>query len=110
MEQIVVNVGIVVAYILVALGVVLAIVFPLVNAISQPKTLLKSGIGLLGVLVVFGIAYLLSDGALTPKFVQSGVETETLSQAIGGAIKMVYLLMGIAAVGIVFTEFSKAIK
>ena len=110
MEQIVVNIGIIVAYVLIGLGAILAVVFPLVNAISQPKTLVKTSLGIVGVAVVFGIAFLLSDGALTPRFVQYGVESETLSQAIGGAIKMVYLLMGIAAVGIVYTEFSKALK
>ena len=110
MEQIVVNTGIIVAYVLIILGAVLAVIFPLINAISQPKTLLKTGLGVVGVAIVFGIAYLLSDGALTPRFVQYGVDTETLSQAIGGAINMVYLLMGIAAVGIIYTEFSKALK
>lgn len=110
MEQIVVNTGIIIAYVLIVLGVVLAVVFPLVNAITQPKTLLKTSLGVVGVAVIFGIAFLLSDGALTPKFIQYGVETENLSQAIGGAIKMVYLLMGLAAVGIVYTEFSKALK
>ena len=110
MEQIVVNTGIIVAYVLIVLGAVLAVVFPLVNAISQPKTLLKTGLGIVGVAIVFGIAYLISDGALTPRFIQYGVDTEALSQLIGGAIKMVYLLMGLAAVGIIYTEFSKAFK
>ena len=110
MEQIVVNVGLVVAYILVGLGVVLAIVFPLINAISQPKLLVKAGIGLVGALIVFGIGYALSDATTSSRFIQYGVDTPTLSRTIGAALKMVYLLMGIAIVGIVVTEFSKAFK
>ena len=110
MEQVVVNVGIIIAYIMVALGVVLAVVFPLINSISEPKTLVKSGIGIAGILVVFGIGYLMSDAGLTAKFIQSGVESGGLSQMIGGALKMVYLLMGIAIIGIVYTEFSKVLK
>jgi hypothetical protein len=110
MEQVVVNIGIIIAYILVALGALLAVVFPLVNAVSQPKLLIKAGIGFVGVIVIFGIGYALSDSTLTGKFIQYGVDTGSLSQAIGGALKMVYLLMGIAILGIAFTEFSKAFK
>jgi hypothetical protein len=110
MEQVVVNVGLIVAYILVGLGIVLAIVFPLINAISQPKLLVKAGIGLAGVIVIFGLGYALSDSATSTRFIQYGVDTPMLSQGIGGALIMVYLLMGIAIVGIVVTEFSKALK
>ncbi len=110
MEQIVVNVGIIVAYVMIVLGVVLAVIFPLINAISQPQLLVKAGIGLVGILIIFGIGYALSDGNLTAKFIQSGVESENLSRTIGGALKMVYLLMGVAVIGIVYTEFSKIVK
>ncbi len=110
MEQIIVNVGIIVAYILIVIGVVTAIVFPLINAISQPQILVKSGIGLVAILIVFGIGYAISDSEVTTKFIQSGVETEGLSKMIGGALTMVYLLMGVAILSIVYTEFSKAIK
>lgn len=110
MEQIVVNVGLIIAYVLVGLGIVLAVVFPFINSINQPKTLVRAGIGLLSAVIVFGIGYLLSDAATSSRFIQYGVDTPALSQAIGGALKMVYLLMGIAIVGIVVTEFSKAFK
>jgi hypothetical protein len=110
MEQVIVNVGIIVAYALVFIGVILAVVFPLINSISQPKTLLKAGVGVLIVLVVYGIGYGLAGSDLTTKFIQSGVESGGLSRSIGGAIMMVYLLMGVAVIGIVYTEFSKVFK
>ena len=110
MEQVVVNVGLIIAYVLVGLGVVMAVVFPLINAISQPKQLIRAGIGLLSAVIVFGIGYALSDSETSARFIQYGVDTPALSQSIGGALKMVYLLMGIAVVGIVVTEFSKAFK
>ena len=110
MEQFVVNVGLIIAYVLVGLGIVMAIVFPLINAVSQPKLLVKAGIGLLSVIIIFGIGFALSDSATSSRFIQYGVDTPGLSQGIGGALKMVYLLMGIAIVGIVVTEFSKAFK
>jgi len=110
MEQVVVNVGIIIAYILIIIGVVSAVVFPLINAVSEPKLLVKSGIGVVAILIVFGLGYALSDSELTTKFIQSGVESGGLSKMIGGALKMVYLLMGVAIIGIVYTEFSKAVK
>ena len=110
MEETAVNIGIIVAYILVGIGVIMAVVFPLVNAISQPKLLIKAGVGVLAVIVIFGIGYLLSDSATSSRFIQYGVDTPGLSQGIGGALKMVYLMMGIAVVGIVYTEFSKVLK
>ena len=110
MEQIVVNVGIIAAYVLIGIGLVLAIVFPIIQAADNPKSLIKVGIGLLAIAVFFGLGYALSDAELTAKFLQSGVETEGLSRAIGGILKMVYLLMGVAAIAIVYTEFHKAVK
>ena len=110
MEQIIVNVGIIIAYVLVVIGVVTAVVFPLINALSEPKLLLKSGMGVVGVLIIFGIGYAISDSGLTTKFIQSGVDTEGLSKMIGGALTMVYLLMGVALIGIIYTEFSKVFK
>ena len=110
MEQLVVNFGIVAAYILIGLGVVLAVVFPLIQSFSNPKVLVRAAIGVAAILVVFGIGYALSTGDLNSKFLQSGVDTEGLSQAIGGMLKMVYLMMGIATIGIVYTEFHKAVK
>lgn len=110
MEQIVVNVGIIAAYVLIGIGLVLVIVFPIIQAADNPKSLAKAGVGLLVIAIFFGLGYVLSDGDLTSKYLQSGVETEGLSQAIGGMLKMVYLLMGVAAIAIVYTEFHKAVK
>ena len=110
METVIVNVGIIVAYIMVVIGVLLAVVFPLINSISQPKTLVKAGVGVLIVLVIYGIGYGLAGSDLTTKFIQSGVESEGLSRSIGGALMMVYLLMGVAIIGIVYTEFAKVFK
>ena len=110
MEQIIVNVGIIVAYILLLIGIVTAIVFPLINAISEPKMLAKSGLAILGGIIVYGIGYALAGSDLTTKFIQSGVDSGNLSRSIGGALMMVYLLMGVALIGIVYTEFSKVFK
>lgn len=110
MEQIVVNVGIWLAYALIIIGVIMAIVFPLIQAASEPKQLMKAGIAVVGILILFGLGYVLSVGDLTSKYLQSGIDSEGLSRAIGGMLKMVYLLMVMAAGAIVYTEFHKVVK
>ena len=47
MEQFVVNTGIYIGYVLVGLAVLAVIVLPLINALGNPKTLIKSVIGLI---------------------------------------------------------------
>jgi len=110
MENTIVNVGLYTSYIMLILGVVLAVVFPLINSISQPKVMARAGVGVLLILVVFGIAYLMSSTDITAKYIESGVTTGGLSRSIGGALKMVYILMLIAMVGVIYTEFNKIFK
>ncbi|MCB0505194.1 MAG: hypothetical protein KDC58_06790 [Cyclobacteriaceae bacterium] len=110
MEGFVANFGLWLAYILVIVGVILAIVFPIISSVSEPKKMVKTAIGFGGILVVFLIGYILSGSELTAKYIESGVDTESLSKMIGGMLSMVYILMAIAAAGIVYTELNKAIK
>lgn len=110
MEGFVANFGLWLAYILVIIGVLLAIIFPIISSIGEPQKMVKSAIGVGVLLVVFGLGYALSGSELTAKYIESGVDTEGLSKAIGGVLTMVYILMAIAAAGIVYTELNKAIK
>ena len=110
MEGFVANYGLYLAYILTAVGVILAIVLPLIKSLDEPKNLVASAIGVAILLAIYGIGYLISGSEVTARYIESGVETEGLSKLIGGMLTMVYLLLGIAIVGIVYTELNKAIK
>jgi len=110
MEGFVANYGLYLAYILTAVGVVLAIVLPLIKSLDEPKQLLGTAIGVGILIVIYGIGYMISGSEVTARYIESGVETEGLSKLIGGMLTMVYLLLGIAVVGIVYTELNKAIK
>ncbi|MCF6351961.1 MAG: hypothetical protein L3J06_03020 [Cyclobacteriaceae bacterium] len=110
MEGFIANYGLYLAYILTIVGVVLAIVLPLIKSLDEPKQLVGTAIGVGVLLVIYGIGYLISGSEVTARYIESGVETEGLSKMIGGMLTMVYLMLGIAIVGIVYTELNKAIK
>ena len=96
-------------YTLVLLAAVAAIILPLINALGNPQSLLKSGGGLLLVVVLYFVAYAFSGSEVTQEYSKFDVGPE-LSKIVGGTLIMAYLLLGFAVVGIVFTEFNKIFK
>lgn len=98
-----VDLGLIISYVLIVLCALAAIVIPLIQSFSDPKSLVKSGIGLGVVLVVFLIGYLLADG-------ESDVTTESTARLVGAGIISMYIFILIAIVGIIYTEISKIIK
>ncbi len=108
MEQ-VVNIGLIAAYVLIVVGAVGAIVLPLINSLSHPKSLIYTFIGVAVLGIVFLIGWGLSGAEVTPHYTRYGVQ-ETSSKVIGGAIITMYILIISALVGIAFTEVSKIFK
>ncbi len=110
MEGFIANYGLYLAYLLTIVGVVLAVVLPLIKSLDEPKNLIASAVGVGILLVIYGIGYALSDSEITARYIEVGVEDPGVSKMIGGLLTMVYILLGIAAVGIAYTELNKAIK
>ena len=96
-------------YAMVVSAAVLAIGFPLWIASKNPKSLIETGIGLGSILVLFLIAWLISGSEVYRNYAEFGVDA-SLSKFIGGKLNLVYLLVGVAVVGIVYSEFSKTFK
>lgn len=100
-----------VSYALIGFGVLFAIVMPLIKSIDNPKSLLKIGVGVIGVGVLFFVAYSVSGDEVLPKFaVEPFNLTPGASKAVGGILLTTYVLFGLSLVGIVYTELSKIIK
>lgn len=96
---------------LIILGAILAIVMPLIKSLGNPSSLVKTGIGVAALVVVFFIAYSMADSEVLPKYaVEPFNLTPGLSKFVGGSLLTTYALFVIAIVGIVFTEINKAIK
>ena len=99
------------SYLLAVVGTILSIVMPLLKTLDDPKGLLKSGLGVLGLAVLFFVCYFLSGNEVLPKFEGAPFNlTPGLSQVIGGMLVMTYILTVVAIVSIVVTELTKAVK
>jgi len=99
------------SYLLAVVGTILSIVMPLLKSLDDPKGLMKSGLGVLGLAVLFFICYSLSGSEVLPKFEGAPFNlTPGMSQLIGGMLVMTYILTVVAIVSIVVTELTKAVK
>ena len=96
-------------YTLVIIAAVASLLLPLINALGNPNSLIKSGIGIVAVVAVYFISYAFSGSEVTAAYAENNVGPE-LSKAVGGSLIMSYILLGIAVVGIVVTEVNKIVK
>ena len=97
------------AYTLVIISAIAAIILPLINAFGNPKSLLQAGVGVVSLVVLYLISYALSSNEVTTVYTQNNVGPD-LSKFVGGVIILMYLMLGIAIVSIFFTEISKLLK
>ena len=98
----------------VAMGMVViaglaAIIMPLINSLSHPKSLIKSGIGIAILGVLFLITYATADSEVSQGLVDAGL-TPTTIKVVGAFLRTMYVLFVLAIVGIVFSEINKAVK
>lgn len=92
--------------IIAALG---AIILPLINSLGDPGSLIKTGIGIGALLVVFAIGYVLAGNETPPVYVTHGVGPG-LSKWVGAALITMYVLFIIAVLSIIVTEVSKLFR
>jgi len=104
-----VDIGIYIAYIFLGVALVASVVLPLVNALKHPAGLVKSLVGVGGLVVLFIVAYSLSGSEVSAKAMAMGVD-ESGSKMIGAGLILFYFVLVAAAVGIVFSEISKSVK
>jgi hypothetical protein len=102
------DVGLYIFYALLAIAVLAAIVFPVINAIKTPGALLKSLIGVGALLVLFGLAYALSSSEVSTK--DAALVTPTAARLIGAGLIMFYITLILSILVVVYSEITKALK
>lgn len=95
------------SYILVLVAAIAAVVLPLIQSLDDPSSLIKSGIGLAALVVVFVIGYAISGSEVLPSYAEFNVDAG-LSKFIGGLLTMMYILIFVAIGGIIYTEVAKS--
>jgi hypothetical protein len=95
------------ALLLIAVGA--AVIFPLVNSIKEPATLVKSGLGVAVIVVLFVISYAMSGSEVDAKAAAAGV-TESGSKLIGAGLIMFYITLVLSILALIYSEISKALK
>ena len=98
-----------VGYFLIAVAAIAAIVLPLIKSLDNPRSLLTMGAGLVGLVIIFLIAYALAGNEVLPAYAKQGVG-ETTSKLIGGTLITMYMLIIIAILSIAATEVSKLFR
>lgn len=104
-----IDISLYVSYGLLIIAAIAAILLPFINSLSNPKSLIKSGIGIAVIVVLFVIGWAIADSGITAKYTTLGVDSST-SRFVGGALITMYILMIMAIIGIIITELNKAIK
>lgn len=98
----IIDIGIYASYLLIILCALAAIGMPLVQSFGDPKSLVKAGVGVAGLVVVFAVSYGIADP------VAEGASAAT-SKFVGAGIITTYVAFFAAIIGIVYTEISKII-
>lgn len=99
------------SYLLVIAGTAFAILMPLIKSLDDPKSLLKTLVGIVGIAVLFFIAYSISSNEVLPKYEAAPFNlTPGGSQMVGGMLITTYFLAIGALLSIVATELIKAVK
>lgn len=109
MAEFISNYGLYAAYVLIILGILLAIVLPLISAFSNPRSLVGGAVGIVAIVVVFFIGWSLSGNEVLPTYTDNNI-TEASSKFIGGALITMYILISLAIIAIVFSEISKIFR
>lgn len=101
-----VNYGIVICYILLAVAVAAAVIFPILQLAQNPKGAKGALIGIVLLAVVIGISFGLASDVNPSKMEL----TPEAAKQVGAGLYAVYILGAVAIVSIVYSEVSKIIK
>ncbi len=114
-----IDIGLYGAFVLIGIAALAAIVMNLINSLGNPKTLLKSAIGIGVLLIIFFIGYSMAPaefGASTAKALEASKFDPTSDSArstyklVGGAMTTTLVLVVIAVVGLVYSSIARIVR
>lgn len=106
-----VNVMLIYTYIIFALALLIAIIFPVINIISNPKGAMRSLIGLIAMIVIFLVSYLLASDTPVPNPAENGFFDDPVTLKLTDVgLYAGYAMFAIVIVVILWGEIRSAIK
>ncbi len=97
-------------YILIGVAIIVALIFPLVSIVKNPKGSMRSLLGLLLMVVVLGIGFLLSKSNPVPNSGGGYFEDAATLKLTDTGLYATYIMMVVAFGVILFGEIKNAIK
>jgi len=91
MTDVTVNILLIITYVLLGIGTLGAIIFPIINMVGDLQKAKRALVGIGGMAVVFLFSYLVSGNEVLDSYVKYNV-TESSSQMIGAVLIMMYVL------------------
>jgi hypothetical protein len=89
--------GLIVCYVLLVITLVASVGMPILNAIKNPQGLVKALVGIVGLVVLFGISYALSGSEVTAKAASLGHDAAS-SRMIGAGMILFYIVLLVSTV------------
>ncbi len=100
------------SYILFAIAAAASILFPIVAIVQRPKSAISGIIGVIGLAVLFGIAYAMADDSLIKlsESYSGGDNNPDTLKIVGMGLYTMYFLLALAILGILFTSVAKVFR
>jgi hypothetical protein len=114
-----IDIGLYASYALVFIAIIAAVVGNVVNAVKNPKSLIKSGIGIVALGLIFFIGYSMSPSVIDPlgakAFSAVDIDPELAStvntyRLVGGAFTTTLVLVIVAVAGLVYSSVARILK
>lgn len=114
-----IDLGLYASYILIVIAILAAVVMNFLNALKNPKSLIKSGIGIAALGIVFLIGYSMAPAEVDRlsaaafdaiKRDPTSDATRSVYRLVGGAMTTTLVLMIVAVVGLIYSSVARIVR
>ncbi|NLF41487.1 MAG: hypothetical protein GX587_02210 [Bacteroidales bacterium] len=109
MNDTIINIGIYLTYVLLGICVLVALVFPLVQLVTNFSKAKTAVFGILGLAIIVVLGYLFSSTEVSEVAIKMGVGPNGV-RLIGAGMITTYILMGIALLAAILSTVTKQFK
>jgi len=99
-----------VAYIAFGMSALFAILFPIIQMVSNPKEAVRSLIGVAFLVVLWFVAYAIAGNSFTPMQLEKMETTVETSRMVGAGLIYTYFIFGMAVLATIYAGISSIFK